>query len=220
MHATTNQAPETAVPMRGPLTDSVFKRVFWLYGLYSLIYNACFLVGYYYLPDGWLRGSPSAAVGTAVAAAETFWGEFALTLLVNMGFMVGLAVALNVSQVKGLPAGYVLPISLAVVSGLILGTNSFTASDVDQFSTRDGLALGLSIGGLEMLGYILVIAATVKLGVYQYRSWWRWRGEWQPTKTMDLRAVRLSRAETLCLLAGLALLVVAAYRETVMALGG
>ena len=55
--------------------------------------------------------------------------------------------------------GYILPMSLGVVSGLILGANSFAASDVDQFPTRAGLALGLTIGGLEMLGYILVIAA-------------------------------------------------------------
>jgi hypothetical protein len=76
------------------------------------------------------------------------------------------------------------------------------------------MALGISIGGLEMLAYILVIASTVGLGVYQYRSWWQWKS----TKVMNLRDVRLSRAELLCLIAGILLLFFAAYRETVMAM--
>lgn len=107
--------------------------------------------------------------------------------------------------------------SLGIISGLISGTNSFAASDLRQYNAWDGTALGIGIGGVEMLAYILIIAATVSLGVYQYRSWWCWGGEWKPTKVMSLRAVRLSRAEMLCLLMGILLLLVAAYRETVMA---
>jgi uncharacterized membrane protein SirB2 len=80
------------------------------------------------------------------------------------------------------------------------------------------MALGISIGGVEMLAYILIIASTVSLGVYQYRSWWRWSGEWKPTKLMNLRDVRLSRSEMLCLTGGILLLIFAAYRETQLAM--
>ena len=129
-----------------------------------------------------------------------------------------ISIVLNFNQIKGIPAGYLYPLFLAVTSGLIAGTNSFTASDITQYNAHDGMALALSIGNLEMLGYIIVIAATVKFGVYQYRSWWPWSGEWKPTKVMKLREVRLSRAETLCLVLGILLLIIAAYRETMMAL--
>jgi hypothetical protein len=134
-------------------------------------------MGYYLLPEGFLRGSAVTAPGEMVAGQGSFWGQFAMTLLFNIGWMVTLIVLANFNQVRGFPGAYLLPISLGIISGLILGSNSFAASDVDQYSAREGLALGNSIGGLEMLGYLLIVAATVRLGIYQYKSWWRWSGE-------------------------------------------
>jgi hypothetical protein len=197
--------------------DGVFKRILWLYGLYMLLSNTTYLVGYYLLPEGFMRGSPQVSVGR-LAATGTFWSEFALTLLFNLGLVAVISVVLNLNQVKGFPMGYLMPISLGIISGLIPGTNSFAASDLKQLNAWDGMALGISIGGVEMLAYILIIASTVSLGVYQYRSWWRWSGEWKPTKLMNLRDVRLSRSEMLCLTGGILLLIFAAYRETQLAM--
>lgn len=198
--------------------DGVFKRVLLLYGLYTLLHNIAFLAGYYLLPEGFMRGSPQAAIGRA-AATGSFWSEFAMTLLINLGLMAGLAVFLNLTQVKGLPTGYVIPISYGIVSGLIVGTNSFTGSDLKQFNAWEGTALGTSIGGVETLAYMLIIAATAGIGIQYYRSWWRWSGDWAPTKIKNFRDIRLSRAEIGCLILGALLLVGAAYRETVMAVG-
>ena len=199
--------------------DSVFKRILLLYGINELLSNAAFLIGFYLLPEGFMRGSPQTAAGEIVASAESFWPQFGLTLLFNLGIMTTIAVVANFNQVKGFPVGYLIPIFLGITGGLIVGTNSFVAGNLDRYSNvREAMALGQTIGGVETLGFILVIASTVKYGVYQYRSWWRWSGEWKPTKVMDLRDVRLSRQETLCLVIGILLLIVAAYRETVMAM--
>jgi len=193
--------------------ESVFKRVLWLYGLYTLLSNATYLLGYYLLPEGFMRGSPG--MWTArVAATGTFWSEFALTFLINLVLVVLLSVILNVLQVKGFPLGYLYPIALAVGTGLTSGTNSFLASDLRQYNAWDGMALGLSICNVEVLANLLIIASTVALGVYQYSNWWHGK----PTKVMNLRDVRLSRAEMLCLTSGILLLFIAAYRETVMAM--
>jgi hypothetical protein len=192
--------------------DGVFKRILLLYGLYSLLTNAAYLLGYYLLPEGFMRGSPG-MTPARVAATGTFWSEFALTFLINLVLVILLSVILNVLQVKGFPLGYLYPIAFAVNTGLVSGTNSFLQSDLRQYNVWDGMALNLSIGGLEMLGCILIIASTVSLGVYQYSSWWQRK----PTKVMNLRDVRLSRAEVLCLISGIVLLLIAAYRETVMA---
>lgn len=70
-----------------------------------------------------------------------------------------------------------------------------------------------------MLGYICVIAATVKLGIYQYKSWWRWTGKWKVIKVGRLRDVRLDRFEATFLVIGIVLVVFAACRETQMAWG-
>jgi hypothetical protein len=200
--------------IRQPTTqESVFKRVLWLYGLYTLLSNATYLLGYYLLPEGFMRGSPMMWTGR-VAATGTFWSEFALTFLFNLVLVVLLSVIWNVLQVNGFPVGYLYPIAFAVGTGLVSGTNSFLQSDLRQYNVWDGMALNLSIGGLEMLANILIIASTVSLGVYQFSSWWQMR----PTKVMNLRDVRLSRAEILCLASGILLLFIAAYRETVMAI--
>ena len=120
--------------------------------------------------EGFMRASPQTAGGQAAAAAQSFWGQFGLTLLFNLGVVSVISIVMNFNQVKGIPAGYVYPLFLAVTSGLIGGTNSFIASDITRFNARDGMALALSIGNLEMLGYIFVIVSTVKFGVYQYST--------------------------------------------------
>jgi hypothetical protein len=200
--------------------DHVLKRFLWLYGVYALLNNASYLFGYYLLPEGFMRGSPQAAVGRAAARPESFWGELAVTLIFNLGWMAILAFVLNLNQVNGFPTGYILPVSLGISSGLIAGTNSFIASDLTQYNAWEGMAMGLSIGGLEMAAYILVLAATADLAMYQYRSWWRWSGEYKPVKIRSFRELRLTKGEVIALVLALLLLLLAAVRETLMVKGG
>ena len=195
--------------------DSVFKRVLLLYGLFMLLSNAGYVLAYYFLPEGLLRGSPVQATARVVAASSTFWSTLASTFLMNLGLMLVLSVWLNLIQVRGFPMGYLWPIVAAVLSGVVAGTNSFLLSDLTKVNVRDGMAMSLSIGGLEFLAYILVIASTISIVVYQFSSWTQLR----PTKLKNLRDVRLSRAEVLGVIAGITLLFVAAYRETVMSAG-
>lgn len=196
--------------------NSVFTRILWLYGLYTLQANVSFLIGYYLLPEGFMRGSHLGAIAEFVAAPESFWPELGRTLLMNIGIVTVLCVLLNLMKVKDFSLGYVLPTFLGITSGLVLGTNSFALDDLSRYSVREGLALGLSIGEVEMLGYILVIAATVRLGIYQRQSWRRWSDKF--LKVMDFRDIRLSRQEIVLLAVGVLLVVFGAYRETVMAM--
>jgi len=195
--------------------DGVFKRVLLLYGLFMLLSNAAYLLAYYLLPEGFLRGSPMLSTARVVASSDTFWSEMASTFLVNLGVVTALSVILNVLRVKGFSLGYIWPIFLAIQSGVVAGTNSFLLSDLTQVNVRDGMAASLSVGGLEFLGYILIIASTVSLAAYQFSSWTQLR----PTKLKNFRDVRLSRAEVLFLIGGIVLLLVAAYIETVRSAG-
>ena len=194
--------------------ENVFKRILWLYGLYSLLNLVSFLSGYYLLPEGFMRGSPYSAIGSFVASATSFWGEFGLTLLFNLGVVIVVCILTNLQQLKGIPMGYVVPIILGIFGGFVSGTNSFTASDLKQFNAWDGMALGMSIGGVEMLAYVFVISATANIGLENYKSLRQWKGE----KIKDWRNIRLSSSEIFCLCLGILLIVVAAYRETVMAM--
>ncbi|MBI5963360.1 MAG: hypothetical protein HY863_07800 [Chloroflexi bacterium] len=194
--------------------ENIFKRILWLYGLYSLLNLVSFLSGYYLLPEGFMRGSPYSAIGSFVASANSFWGEFGLTLLFNLGTVVVVCVLTNLQQFKGIPIGYIVPVILGITSGLVSGTNSFSASDLKQFNAWDGMALGMSIGGVEMLAYVLVISATANIGLTQYDSLRQWKGE----KIKNLRDINLSASEIFCLCLGILMIVIAAYRETVMAM--
>ena len=194
--------------------ENVFKRILWLYGLYSLLNIVSFLSGYYLLPEGFMRGSPYSAIGSFVASATSFWGEFGLTLLFNLGTVIVVCILTNLQQLKGIPIGYIVPVILGITSGLVSGTNSFAASDLKQFNDWDGMALGMSIGGVEMLAYVLVISATANIGLYNYRSLLQWEGE----KIKNLRDIRLSASETFCLCLGILMIVIAAYQETIMAI--
>jgi len=194
----------------------VWGRILWLYGFSTLLSNAAFLIGYYWLPEGFMRSSPQTAGGLVVMTAQSFWGQFGLTLLFNLGVTAVICIVLNFNQIHGVPAGYLYPLFMAVSGGLIAGTNSFLTSDLTQYNAHEGTAMALSIGNLESLGFIFIIGATVKYGVYQYRSWWRWTGAWKPTKIMNLRDVRLSKPEIACLATGILLIIFGAYRETLM----
>jgi hypothetical protein len=193
--------------------DGVFKRVLLLYGLFMLLSNAAFLVGYYLLPEGFLRGSPMQAGASAVAATTTFWSQVGSTFLFNIGALIAGCVWLNLFQFKGFPLGYLGLIIGAISSGVVAGTNSFLMSNMTQVNVRDGMAANLSIGGLEFLADILIVASTVSIVVYQFYSW----KQLLPTKIKSFRDVRLTKAEVLCLIGGIVLLFVAAYRETVLA---
>jgi hypothetical protein len=192
--------------------ENVFKRFLWLYGLYALLNMVSFLVGYYLLPEGFMRGSPQLAIGSLAGSATTFWGQLGLTLLFNLGVVFVIGVLANLQRMYGVPAGYLLVIILGVTSGLIAGTNSFAASDLRQFNAWDGTALGMSIGGVEMIAYVLAVSATADIGLYDYSL-----REWRGRKIKTWQEIKLSRSEVLCLCLGILLLVVAAYRETVMA---
>ncbi len=205
------------IPRQFDASDNLLKRFLWLYGLYALLNRLTFLFGYYFLPEGFMRSSPQVGVSRLAAAPESFWTELAITLLFNLVGVGMLGVVLNLNQVKGFPVGYLLPISLGITGGLIAGTNSFAISDLKKYNALEGVALGESIGGFEMLAYILIVAATANLAMYQYRSWWRWSGDWKPLRLKAFRDLRLTTAEVAFLAVAALLFLFAAYRETTMA---
>lgn len=150
--------------------------------------------------------------GSSLRSSE-IWPQVFGTLAFNLIFAAGLGMACKLQQVRGFPAGYLLQMVTGVVGGLTAGSNSFTADDLSKYNVREGLAMSLTIGGTEMLGYICVIAATVNLGIYHYRSWWRWGKAWKPEKSR-LRDVRFTRQEVWLAGLGLLLILLGAYRET------
>jgi len=191
---------------------TVVLRVLFLYGLYMLLHQVAFLIAYFGLPEKWLVGSPWFRIGEWAAAGGTWSGQFVRTLITNLGVVCGLCATLNLQRVRGFSVGYFMPIWLGVLTGLVLGTNSFVGMDLrGPLPFLAGTAQATTIGGAEMLGYILVTGATVKLGIYR-RGTWRWNGRF--ARVGRLRDVRLEWAEWMALAMGIGLVVVGAWRES------
>jgi len=191
---------------------TVLLRVLWLYGLYMLLHQVVFLIAYFGLPEKWLVGSPWFRIGEWAAAGGTWSGQFVRTLITNLGVVCGLCATLNLQRVRGFSVGYFMPIWLGVMTGLVLGTNSFVGMDLrGPLPFLAGTAQATTIGGAEMLGYILVTAATVKLGIYRRGTW---RSNDRFARVGRLRDVRLEWAEWVALAMGTGLVIVGAWRES------
>jgi hypothetical protein len=192
--------------------DGLFSRLLLLYGSYNLFHNLAFLVGYHLLWPGAMRGTPAARIASTVARAPSFWSEVAATLLVNLVVMGGICVLLNLQRVGHVPLGYLVTFFLGVTTGLFLGTNSLVAVDLSEVHFLPGTATGLSIGGVEMLAYVCLIASTAHISLYQRQTWWRWDEKF--VRVRSLSNVHLTAGEVLVAAVGVVLLVVAALRES------
>jgi len=197
--------------LKGDL-QTVALRVLCLYGLYMLLHQTVFLIAYFGLPEKLLVGTPWFRLGEWAAAGGTWWGQFLRTLATNLGVVCPLCAALNLQRVRAFSLGYFMPIWLGLMTGLVLGTNSFVGMDLrGPLPFLWGTAQAMTIGGAEMLGYILVTAATVKLGIYR-RGTWRWNDRF--ARVGRLRDVRLEWAEWVALAMGIGLVIVGAWRES------
>jgi hypothetical protein len=159
-----------------------------------------------------MKGHPASLIASRVAESPGFWSELASTLVVNLGFMGSICVLLNLQRVRATPLGYLVPVFLGLTTGLFLGTNSLAAIDLVGVPFLAGTATGLSIGGAEMLGYVCLIAATARISTHQRQTWWRWEEKF--VRVRRLRDIRLSPAESLVLVLGVLLIILAALRET------
>lgn len=192
--------------------ENVIKRILLLYGLYTLFSNALFLIGYHLLPEGIFRGHPVAAF---VAQEPNFWLHFGETFIINLIIAVVLGIGLNLFMFRnGIPFGYLLVVGLGIMGGLIVGTNSFM-DDLSRYSVLEGLSKGLSIGELEMLGRILIIASTAGVSIWTDDTPW-WSLRTKIIRVKNFRDIRLSRQEWIASVMGIFLLFIGAYNETVM----
>jgi hypothetical protein len=192
--------------------ENVFKRILWLYGLRTLISNISLLAGYHLLPEGIFRGaSPFAAL---VARQSNFWLHFGETIIINFSFIAfGVGMSLFMYR-EGIPFGYGIPIATGIFGGLILGSNSFM-DDLSRYSVLEGLVRGYSIGELEVLAYIFIIASTAGISIYMDTTPW-YSLKTKMVKVKNFRDIRLSRQEWIVLLIGIFLLIIAGYNETML----
>ncbi|MFZ6020954.1 MAG: hypothetical protein ACOYXO_15215 [Chloroflexota bacterium] len=143
-----------------------------LLGIVLIAFFAAWFVGYYFLPEGALRGRNVAqALSGSSLAGGSVWLEWLRILAINLGAMFLLVIAPNLIRTpRNLPLGYSTVAILAVVFGMMIGTNSFTLS-LGSKQPPSFMVLGSS-GLYEIIAYVLSAAATTSLSSYRLIGQW------------------------------------------------
>jgi hypothetical protein len=119
---------------------------------------------------------------------------------------------MNVFRSLRTPASYVVVALVWVQGAVVWGTNSL-AIEAGRLAPSLAVLLGRS-GIFELTAYVAVAVATRELMLWHQQGTPRWREEFERVRSPS--DWHLSRNEWLVLLAGVALLAVANYREAVM----
>ncbi len=191
---------------------NILKRTFWAYMIFYLVPTlSAFAIGYFFLPEGFLRGGPLPTPSEFVAQQEGFWSQFLGTIGFNLGFIFLIGIGCNTQRVRKFPLGYLYILIQAIMMGIVAGTNSFVVQAISPY-TLEGWLVALRIGHLEFLGYTCIVASTIGVVLQEYDSW----RQWKPSTTRSLRDIQFSRQEIIGLIIGIILVIIAGYNETAL----
>ena len=193
------------------INPNLLIRIIWGYMIYIGLVLTSFAVGYFLLPRGALINTPWTAFGVMAATPESPFAQFLATIGFNLAFVLLLGVGLNLQRVRGFPAGYIFIFSAGVVSGLIAGTNSFASQIISPY-TIEGWLVALRIQHLELLGYTIIVASTISIGLMDYSSWLPWKAK--EIKIQSWSDIRFTRNEIIGIVIGIALILKGGYNET------
>ena len=146
------------------------------------------------------------------ATPESPLVQFLATIGFNLAFVLLLGIGLNFQRVRGFPAGYIFIFSAGVVSGLIAGTNSFASQIISPY-TIEGWLVALRVQHLELLGYTIIVASTISIGLMDYSSWLPWKAK--EIKIQSWSDIRFTRHEIIGIVIGIVLILIGGYNETV-----
>jgi len=195
-------------------SPSLITRIVWTYAIYIGLVLISFATGYFFLPRGALINTPWMAFGVMAASPESIIGQFLATVVFNLGFVFLLGVGLNLQRVNGFPTGYVFVFAAGIISGLIAGTNSFASQVISPY-TVEGWLIALRIQHLELLGYTIIVASTISVGLSDYSGWLPWKAK--ERKIQNWRDIRFTKQEVIGVIIGILLILIGAYNETVIA---
>jgi hypothetical protein len=146
-------------------SDHVFVRFVSLLMLTMLIFLGFWMIGYYLLPEGILRGKFASAALVGDSAADTFIAEISRIAVVNLMMLSPIVAGNWIFKHKEIPLGYVIPVIWGGIYALIIGTNSTSIAMPDRMApslmvlTRSGL--------YEISAYVLTAAATFGISTYR-----------------------------------------------------
>jgi Stage II sporulation protein M len=149
------------------------------------------ILSYLLLPEGLLRGRSAAqALAKNNLAGGSVWLEWLRILAIDIGILFLSIIAPNLLRTeRDYPLGYISTTLIAVICGVTLGTDSFTASIGGKMPPT--IAILGSSGLYEITAYVLAAAATVSIS--RYRLVGKWGTAITPPKSKSVIRERLIR---------------------------
>ncbi|GAB7093470.1 hypothetical protein JCM30237_06220 [Halolamina litorea] len=188
--------------------DDVLVRFVSLWLLVATVFTLSWVVSYYLLPQGLLRG------GNPVAEAE-YAGSVSREFLTLFGWNVAvslIAVAANTLRSVNTPMGYVIEVVQAPRYGAVWGTGSLAIGSGERIVPSLAVLVERS-GPMEITAVVAIVVSTRGLMLWHQRSGPRWREEFERVRSPQDWS--LDRREWAMLVGGYSLLAVACYREAV-----
>jgi hypothetical protein len=154
------------------LHDKLLIRFGSLLGVVLVFFLGAWTLSYLFLPEGILRGRN---VGQILAGNDLAGGSVLLEWLrifaINLVVMLLVIIAPNVFRTEGdYPLGYHTATLIAMMYGVVLGTDSFTLSMGGKIAPT--VAIFGRSGIYEIAAYVLAAAATVSISKYHLVGKW------------------------------------------------
>ncbi len=146
-------------------SDRVFVCFLSLLMLTMLIFFSSWVIGYYLLPEGILRGKFASAALVGDSAADTFIAEFSRIAVVNLMMLAPIVAGNWIFKHKEIPLGYVIPVIWGGIYALIVGTNSTSIAMPERMAPS--LMILTRSGIYEISAYVLAAAATFGISAYR-----------------------------------------------------
>jgi hypothetical protein len=188
--------------------DDVLVRFVSLWVVVAGVFTAAWVLSYWFLPQGLLRGeSPTAAAGYAGSVPREFLTLFGWNVAVS-----AILVAANTFRSVNTPLGYVIQIVQAPRYGAVWGTGSLAIGTGERIVPSLAVLVERS-GPMEITAFVAIVVATRGVMLWHQESGPRWREEFRRVQSPGDWS--LSHREWVLLLGGYLLLAVACYREAV-----
>jgi len=188
--------------------DDVLVRFVSLWVVVAGVFTAAWVLSYFLLPQGLLRG------GTPVAAAD-YTGSVSREFLTLFGWNVAvslIAVAGNTFRSVNTPLGYVIQVVQAPRYGAVWGTGSLAIGTGERIAPSLAVLVERS-GPMEITAFVAIVVATRGAMLWHQESGPRWREEFERVRSPTDWS--LTRREWALLIGGYLLLALACYREAV-----
>jgi hypothetical protein len=144
----------------------------------AVLFVAVWILSYYFLPEGILRGRNIAQLASGEdLLGDSIWLEWFRLFTINLTAMLVFVCLPNLFvDNHGIPLGYATITIMACYFGILLGTNSFAIASGDKIAPTIGIFA--SSGFYEISAYILAAVSTVTVSKYRIIGHW-------PKQTME-----------------------------------